>query len=126
VHAIVLARSGASPAAIRNAIGREYGYGLSRTVSEIRADYGFAKSCQETVPEAIVCALEAESFEDAIRDAVSLGGDADTVGAIAGAIAEARFGIPDAIAAAGRAYLSAEMQAVMTRLYAHQAARSRP
>ena len=63
----------------------------------IRPDYGFDESCQGTVPEAITCALESDSFEDAVRNAISLGGDADTLAAIAGAIAEAMHGIPDAL-----------------------------
>jgi ADP-ribosylglycohydrolase len=121
VHAIVLARQGANATAIREVIVGSYGYNLSRSVTSIRSTYGFTESCQETVPEAITCALEAGSFEGAIRDAVSLGGDADTVGAIAGAIAEARFGIPEDIASRGWSYLSAEMRDVMTRLYARQA-----
>ena len=117
VHAIALARLGVDAPGIREVIAGTYGYDLSRSVTEIRSTYGFTESCQETVPEAITCALEADSFEGAIRDAVSLGGDADTVGAITGAIAEARFGIPEAIAIRGWGYLSAEMREVMTRLY---------
>jgi ADP-ribosylglycohydrolase len=117
IHAIVLARQGADAPAIREAIVATYGYELSRSVTEIRSTYGFAESCQETVPEAITCALEADSFEGAIRDAVALGGDADTVGAITGAIAEARLGIPEDIAARGWGYLSREMREVMSRLY---------
>ena len=71
-----------------------YGYGLTRSVDQIRPDYRFDETCQRTVPEAITCALEASSFEDAVRNAVSLGGDADTRAAIAGPIAEGMFGIP--------------------------------
>ena len=94
-HAIWLALRGEAPGRIRETIAAEYGYDLSRSVSEIRATYRFTVTCQGTVPEAITCALEAEGFEDAVRNAVSLGGDADTLAAIAGPLAEALHGIPD-------------------------------
>jgi ADP-ribosylglycohydrolase len=116
-HAIFLARQGANANDIRAAITATYGYDLSRRVAEIRADYGFRESCQETVPEAIICALEAETFEDAIRDAVSLGGDADTLGAISGSIAEAHLGIPSAIASNTCSLVPPEVLAVVVRLY---------
>ncbi len=97
VHAIWLARQGADPETIRTTLADIYDYDLSRGVDAIRATYQYTESCQGTVPEAIVCALEATDFEDALRNAVSLGGDADTLAAIAGAIAEARFGIPETL-----------------------------
>ena len=62
-------------------------YPLDRTLDEIRLDYGFSEGCQKTVPEAITAFLESTSYEDAIRNAISLGGDSDTLGAITGAIA---------------------------------------
>jgi len=117
-HAIFLARGGATPTAIRAAIQASYGYDLSRTVDGIRPDYQFNETCQETVPEALVCALEATSFEDAIRNAISIGGDSDTVAAIAGGVAEAMFGIPDELAQAGLAKLPGDMRAVLAALYA--------
>ncbi|RME40900.1 MAG: ADP-ribosylglycohydrolase family protein, partial [Deltaproteobacteria bacterium] len=98
VTAIVLARQGANAEAIRNEIAQRFDYDMGRSVDEIRPSYRFDETCQRTVPEALICALEAEDFEDAVRNAVSLGGDADTLAAIAGAVAEARFGVPDAIA----------------------------
>ena len=67
-------------------------YPLDRTLEEIRPDYRFNETCQGTVPEAITAFLESESFEDAIRNAISLGGDSDTVGAITGAVAWAYYG----------------------------------
>ena len=94
-HAIWLAYQGENAANIRNTISAAYGYSLFRTVDEIRPDYYFNETCQRTVPEAITCSLESESFEDAVRSAISLGGDADTLAAIAGPIAEAMHGIPD-------------------------------
>jgi len=69
------------------------------------------------VPQALVCALEATDFEDAVRNAVSIGGDSDTIAAIAGSVAEARFGIPDDVAAKTWSYLPVDMRAVLTTLY---------
>ena len=94
-HAIWLAFQGENPTKIRRTISAAYGYDLTRTVDEVRPDYGFNETCQGTVPQAITCALESDSFEDAVRNAISLGGDADTLAAIAGPIAEALHGVPD-------------------------------
>ncbi len=94
-HAIWLAFQGENPDTIRQVISNEYGYDLSQSVDEIRPDYSFDVTCQGTMPQAITCALESVSFEDAVRNAISIGGDADTLGAIAGAIGEALHGIPD-------------------------------
>ena len=93
-HAIWLGFQGAEAAQIRETVEREYGYDLSRTVDEIRSGYSFDETCQGSVPESITCALESVSVEDAIRNAISLGGDADTQAAIAGSIAEALHGLP--------------------------------
>ncbi len=95
--AIYLARTGASKDEIRNHIEKEYAYDLNRGVDEIRPDYSFDVSCAGSVPEAIICFLDAKDFEDAIRNAVSLGGDADTQAAIAGSIASAYWGVPQRI-----------------------------
>lgn len=70
--------------------------------------------CQETVPQALICALDATSFEDAIRNAISVGGDSDTLGCITGGIAEAIYGIPEDIYKKGFAYLDKDLQAVVT------------
>ena len=94
-HAIYLAFQGENPANIREVITSKYGYDLHQTVDEIRPSYFFDVTCQGSVPQAITCALESESYEDAVRNAISLGGDADTLAAIAGPIAEAMHGIPD-------------------------------
>ncbi len=117
------ARTGASAKVLREGIARRYGYDLSRTCDEIRPDYAFDESCQGTCPQAFTAALEAEDFEDAIRLAVSLGGDADTLGAIAGSIAEARFGIPESIRARTLEYLDARLLKVVARFYAELAHR---
>ena len=93
--AIFLARTGKSKEEIKAYIEKEFEYDLSRTCDEIRPDYHHVESCMETVPEAITVFLEGESFEDVIRTAVSLGGDCDTLTAIAGSIAEGFYGVPD-------------------------------
>ena len=96
--AIFLARSGESKAAIRGEIAGRFAYDLDRTLDEIRPGYRFDVSCQGSVPESILAFLESESFEDAVRKAISLGGDSDTMAAIAGGIAEAFYGgVPDGI-----------------------------
>ena len=105
-HAIWLASPGAEAGQIRQTIEEVYGYDLSRSVDQIRQGYRFSEICQETVPEALTCAVEAESFEDAVRNAVSLGGDTDTLAAIAGPITEAMHVIPpDIVVAAQERYL---------------------
>ncbi len=90
--AVYLARNGATKDGIREAIERRFGYDLSRTVDSIRPGYTFEVSCQASVPEAIIAFLDSTDFEDALRNAISLGGDADTQACIAGAIAEAFYG----------------------------------
>jgi ADP-ribosylglycohydrolase len=90
-----LARTGCTKAQIRAYIEEQFGYDLSRTCDEIRPNYRHVESCQETVPEAIRAFLEGERFEDVIRTAVSLGGDCDTLTAIAGSIAEGFYGVSE-------------------------------
>lgn len=92
--AIFLARKGNTKEEIKAYIENKYGYNLNRSLGEIRPNYRFNESCQETVPEAIIAFLESVDFEDAIRNAISLGGDSDTLAAITGSIAEAAYGIP--------------------------------
>lgn len=109
--AIYLARKGANKNEIRQRIIRDY-YPLDFKIDDIRATYRFNETCQETVPQAIECFLEATSFEDAIRTAISLGGDSDTIAAITGAIAEAYYGVPDDIKEKALAYLDEELRAI--------------
>jgi len=116
--AVFLARGGKSQAEIRVYIGEAFGYDMSKTVDEIRPGYRFNETCQETVPQALTCVLEATDFEDAIRNGISIGGDSDTIGAIIGGVAEAMFGIPDDIAEHGWRYLPQEMREMLTHLYA--------
>lgn len=92
--AIFLARTGKSKSEIKDYIISEFGYDLSQTCDQIRQWYKFDESCQGTVPMAITAFLEGSDFEDAIRNAVSLGGDADTLACITGGIAEAYYDIP--------------------------------
>lgn len=107
--AIFLARNGATKEEIKEYVEKNY-YDLDFTLDEIRPGYSFDVTCQGSVPQAIECFIEAEDYEDAIRNAVSLGGDADTQAAMAGAIAEAFFGIPDEIQEEGLSYLDDTLQ----------------
>lgn len=88
---IFLARKENDKETIRKEISERFNYDLNRTIDEIRPDYQFNESCQETVPEAIIAFLESNDFESAIRLAVSLGGDSDTLACITGGIAEAYY-----------------------------------
>ena len=94
---IFLAKNGKSKDEIKTYIETKYDYNLTRTLDEIRPAYKYDISCQGTVPEAIIAFLESVDFEDAIRNAISLGGDSDTLAAITGSIAEAAYGVPDEI-----------------------------
>lgn len=107
--AIFLARTSSSKDEIKRYIEDKY-YDLDFTLDDIREGYSFDVTCQGSVPQAIECFLEAEDYEDAIRNAVSLGGDADTQAAMAGAIAEAFFGIPDELQEEGLSYLDDTLQ----------------
>jgi ADP-ribosylglycohydrolase len=98
--AVYLARNGESKRGIRTAIERRFGYDLSQRLDDLRATYEFDESCAGTVPPAIIAFMESTSYEDAIRKSVSLGGDADTLACITGAIAEAHYGgVPEPIQA---------------------------
>ena len=100
---------------IRKHIQREYGYDLSRTLDEIRPGYQFNETCQETIPQAIIAFLESQDFEDAIRNAISLGGDSDTLAAITGSIAEAAYSVPSWIEEKALSYLDAPLLDVVHR-----------
>ncbi|KAA0676387.1 ADP-ribosylglycohydrolase family protein [Roseomonas genomospecies 6] len=113
--AIWLARRGAGCDTIRARVSERYRYDLSPSVGDIRLGYSYDITCQGTVPPAIICALEANDFEDAIRNAVSIGGDSDTLAAISGSIAEAMFGIPDALWIKAAEYLPEDIRAVVAR-----------
>lgn len=97
--AIYLARTGKSKEEIRDYLTGRHGYNLSRSLEEIRQNYKFDMSCQRSVPEALQAFLESSSFEEAVRKAIWLRGDADTQAAIAGSVAEAFYGsVPENIA----------------------------
>ena len=93
----------------------EFGYDLSRTLDEIRPGYHHVESCQQTVPEAITAFREGNDFEDVVRNAVSLGGDCDTLTCIASAIAEAFYGVPEEHKAETLSRMEEDMRAVYQR-----------
>ena len=113
--AIFLARSGKSKKEIKTYIEEKYEYKLSRTLEEIRPTYVFNATCQGAVPEAIIAFLESTDFEFAVRNAVSLGGDSDSQAAIAGAIAEAAYGVPDYIVVKVMSMLDEPLKEVLSR-----------
>ncbi|GHU75694.1 hydrolase [Clostridia bacterium] len=115
---VYMAKQGASISDIRERINHDY-YKLDFTIDQIRSKYRFNETCQKTVPQAIECFLESTSFEDAIRIAISLGGDSDTIGAITGAIAEAYYGIPTDIAEKALTYLDERLRAIYDAWTAH-------
>ena len=115
--AIFMARNGSSKEEIKKYIENEFHYDLNRTLDEIRPSFHMDETCQKTVPEAIIAFLEARDFEDAIRNAVSLGGDTDTLGAITGSIAEAYFGISETLISECRNRINKDMRDVVDAFY---------
>ena len=101
-EAIWLALRGEGVDVLRRAISKRYGYEVHRSLEALRPSHRFDLTCQGTVPTALICALESTSLEDAVRNAVSLGGDADTLAAIAGAVGEALHGLPEALVQGAR------------------------
>jgi ADP-ribosylglycohydrolase len=106
--AIFMARNGAAKNEIEERMEKDY-YDLNFTLDSIRGDYQFNETCQETVPQAIVAFLESVSFEDAVRGAISIGGDSDTLAAITGSIAEAFYGVPSELKSGALNYLDREL-----------------
>jgi len=119
--ALWLARQGADKAEIRRHIEANY-YRLDFTLDEIRPGYRFDVSCQGSVPQAIEAFLESSSFEDAVRSAISLGGDSDTIAAIAGSVAEAFYGIPQAMREKALSFLDRELSDVVQEFEASYSA----
>lgn len=114
--AVFLARQGERKDTIREEISRRFGYDLDRTIGEIRPTYTFDVSCQGSVPEAVIAFLEGENYEDAVRLAISLGGDSDTQACIAGGIAQAFYGaIPETIVRNTRERLTPHLLQVLDR-----------
>ncbi len=110
--AVFLARTGHDKAAIRKHIQEHY-YPLDFTIDEIRETYTFNESCQGTVPQALQAFLESDSFEDAIRTAVSVGGDSDTLACITGSVAEAYYGVPQRIRERTEGYLDKRLLTIL-------------
>jgi ADP-ribosylglycohydrolase len=114
--AIFIARTGGSRSAVRDLVHGRFGYDTTLTMERMRAEARMDETCQGTVPQALSIALMSTSVEDAIQKAVSLGGDADTLGCIAGSVAEAiHGGVPRALAERVLAHLDPEMRSVTER-----------
>lgn len=112
--AVFLARTGKSITEIKNYITENY-YPLDFTLDEIRDDYTFDVSCQGSVPQALEAFFESTGFEDAIRNAVSIGGDTDTIAAMAGSIAGAYYGVPDEVREGALNYLTDDLKDILLR-----------
>ena len=119
---ILWARQGKSKEFIKTEIEQRFGYDLTTTVAQLQECYSWSgmpdgewpgATCQGSVPQAIVCALQAEDFEDAVRNAISIGGDSDTIGCITGGIAEALYGIPAAMRDKALSMLSDDLRPVV-------------
>jgi ADP-ribosylglycohydrolase len=115
--AIYLARTGEQVEDIRTCIANRFGYGLTWTVAQRAETFGFSTLAEDTVPDALTAALEAASFEHALRNALYIGGDSDTIACMAGAIAEARFGIPAEYQPFLAAQVPVEMFSVLNNFY---------
>ena len=116
--AIWMARNGATMEAIREIIDRNY-YPMDFTLDEIRPTYRFNETCQQTVPQALMAFFESTDFEDAIRNAISIGGDSDTLAAITGGVAEAYYGIPQDIREKALTYLDKRLRTIFDAFEAY-------
>ncbi|MBI9041947.1 ADP-ribosylglycohydrolase family protein [Lutibacter sp.] len=115
---ILLSRTEKDKVKLKKYVEKEFGYNLNRTVDELRETYLYNETCQETVPEAIICFLESSDFEDAIRNAISIGGDSDTLACITGSIAEAYYQeIPEWIVKETIDRLPSDILVVLNRFY---------
>lgn len=112
--AIFMARTGKSKEEIAKYITDNY-YDWCSSVAELQANYSWDGSCQGTVPPALQCFFESESFEDAIRNAISIGGDSDTIGAITGAVAGAYYGIPKEMIETARKYVPDDLLTIIDK-----------
>ena len=110
--ALYMARTGSSIDEIRKTIDAQY-YPMNFTLDGIRDTYKFNETCQDTVPQALMTFFESTSFEDAIRNAISIGGDSDTLAAITGGVAEAYYGVPDDLRAQAIEYLDDRLESVL-------------
>lgn len=114
VVAIYMARTGSTIEEIRDVIDQEY-YPINFTLDEIRDTYSFNETCQDTVPQALEAFFESNSFEDAIRNAISVGGDSDTLAAITGGIAEAYYGVPADLKEKAKTFLDNRLLEILTK-----------
>jgi len=110
---VFLCKEGKSKQEIKEYVEKTFDYNLNRRIEDIRPTYDFDVSCQGSVPEAIIAFIEGNSFEEVIRLAISLGGDSDTIGAMAGAIAACRYSIPDNIAERCYRLLTEDLRIIM-------------
>ncbi len=122
VHAYIetgfLLKKHVKPQTIKNYISHKYGYDLFQSLDEIRPNYNkFYCSCKNSMPQAIIAALDANSYEDAVRGAVSLGGDSDTLACMAGGLAEIRWGVPSDIQKMAVKYMDQNVLATIKRFY---------
>lgn len=112
--AVFLARTGTDMLEIRDFIHQQY-YPMDFTLDGIRDSYQFNETCQDTVPQALMAFFESVDFEDAIRNAISVGGDSDTLAAITGGVAEAYYGIPAKLREQAIAFLDERLRAVLAK-----------
>ena len=111
--AIFLTRQGTGKEELRSYIEKTFGYDLHRTIDAMRPTYEYDASCMGSTPEAIIAYLDSHDFEDAIRLAVSLGGDSDTIAAMTGPIAQAAYGLPKDLADSCYARLNLDLQQIL-------------
>lgn len=112
--AVFMARQGATKRDLRSSLEQMFRYDLSQSLDGLRPTYSFDESCQGTVPAALIAFLESDDYEDAVRKAISLGGDADTLACITGAVAEAHYGgVPSEIASRALAALDDRLRGVV-------------
>lgn len=109
-----MARQGVSKEEIRNEIEGTFGYNLRFTCDEIRSSYSWGGTCQDSVPQAIVSFLDGDDFEDCIRNAISIGGNSDTIGCITGSIAEAFYGVHVELRERAMLYLPEGFKTIIT------------
>ena len=112
--AIMMARHGCDKNEIRSEIEKRFEYDLQFTCEQIRPTYTWGGTCQDSVPQAIVAFLDGEDYEDSIRNAISIGGDSDTIGCITGSIAEAYFGVPADLRNSAMNYLPEAFQSIIS------------
>ncbi len=112
--AVFLARSGKSPSAIRDHICQNY-YPIDFTLDDIRENYRFDETCQGTVPQALEAFFESTDFEDAVRNAISIGGDSDTLAAITASVAGACYSVPAEIRKQALGFLDDRLREILLK-----------